>query len=632
MTGSEQPKARRKGFYHSFYTRIAVVTVLVGSVPMLLFAVLLSHNLLERYRTSLQTAFSNGLDYASYSITAMLDTYNELSKYSYSYSSTSQGRLDLNSGNYDVLRRILTGEAFAGQEDAAERTREDMAAFLNSLQNTNNNIKAVHFLYSAPDGQQIIYHHSSFLSNYFLDEPFRQAMDLDRLDTASKKLMIYPGHKMTYAGRMTAREQMVVTVARNYFDLNGVVGKERYIGTLFIDFDIAELAGIFSKLDIPGDTVICVADDTDRCLISTDESLNGSDLREWLDKAPADALLQTAVAQYPLRVLCWFDTGPFETQLQDIRQVIYIVAGVSLLALILGALFFSHSLTRPISILMEHMRKVGAGQLKGDIPVTSNDEIGDLTAHFNQMTHDLDTYTKQVYLSKIKQTEAELNALKSQIYPHFLYNTLEVIHMTAVSNHDAVVGDMIEALSDQIRYVIGTVNDLVPLRREVDILYKYIYLLNCRFSNKVQFSCDYDGLGDTLIPKLMLQPLVENAFIHGIKPMPEPGYIQLTAQLEGNRIILTVTDNGVGMDAPALQKLKDLLGSDQPGEKREYEWASIGLKNVHDRLRYLYGEGYGITLFSTPGVGTIVKAVIPAGLTLDGQADEENQNAQDVDR
>ena len=235
----------------------------------------------------------------------------------------------------------------------------------------------------------------------------------------------------------------------------------------------------------------------------------------------------------------------------------------------------------------------------------------------------------QGYLSKIKQTEAELNALKSQIYPHFLYNTLEVIRMTAVGRNDQMVADMIEALSDQIRYVIGTVNDLVPLGREVDILTKYIYLLNCRFSDKVTFSYNCAHLENQLIPKLILQPIVENAFIHGIKPMDGPGHIQLMAEQNENRITLTVMDNGVGMDEAALNKLYTLLDSDQPGHKENYEWASIGLKNVHDRLRYLYGSDYGISLYSTPGVGTVVKATIPADLQ---NLEEEDSHAENADR
>ena len=312
------------------------------------------------------------------------------------------------------------------------------------------------------------------------------------------------------------------------------------------------------------------------------------------------------------------------------QRAMWLMVALAVAALVFGSMFFSRKLTQPLRTIMQHMGAVEAGDFTGRIPVTSNDELGDLTERFNQMSAELDNYTKQVYLSKIKQTEAELNALKSQIYPHFLYNTLEVIRMTAVGRNDRMVADMIEALSDQIRYVIGTVNDLVPLGREVDILTKYVYLLNCRFSDKVTFSYNCAHLENRLIPKLILQPLVENAFIHGIKPMDGPGHIQLMAEQNDNRITLTVMDNGVGMDEEAQNKLYALRDSDQPGRKKNDEWASIGRKNVHDRLRYLYGSGYGISLYSTPGVGTVVKATIPAD--LQNLEPEEEHHAENADR
>lgn len=183
--------------------------------------------------------------------------------------------------------------------------------------------------------------------------------------------------------------------------------------------------------------------------------------------------------------------------------------------------------------------------------------------------------------------------------------------MTAVDRKDPMVAEMIEALSDQIRYLIGTIQDVVPLSLEVDNLRKYVYLLNCRFHNKVQFTFNCVGSARVMVPKLILQPLVENAFIHGIKPKNGPGHIQLTALQVRNNLVISVMDNGVGMAQEEVDRLCELLASDQPGRKNDYEWASIGLKNVHDRLQYLYGESYGLSLFSTPGVGTIIKAVLP---------------------
>ena len=151
---------------------------------------------------------------------------------------------------------------------------------------------------------------------------------------------------------------------------------------------------------------------------------------------------------------------------------------------------------QPINRMMEKMDLLKRGDFSGRLPVESNDEIGVLSRHFNDMSEQLHLHINQSYLAQIKEKEAELNALKSQIYPHFLYNTLEVIRMTAFEQNDQKVADMIEALSSQMRYIIGTTQDVVPLKMEVELLGKFIGLINCRYEGKVSFETDMDGFGE----------------------------------------------------------------------------------------------------------------------------------------
>jgi len=244
--------------------------------------------------------------------------------------------------------------------------------------------------------------------------------------------------------------------------------------------------------------------------------------------------------------------------------------------------------------------------------VQGEDEIAQLSEHFNDMARQLEAYTNEVYVSQIRQKEAELTALKSQIYPHFLYNTLEVIRMTAVDEDDGKVAGMVEALSDQIRYLIGTAGDMVPLKQEVSMLEKYIFLINCRFGDKVVWSAQLGRLSEITIPKLILQPLVENAFKHGVRGLQGQGQISLTAEkTEEADILLTVMDNGKGMTQEELAGIRELLDGDDPGRKTEFGWESIGLKNVHDRVRFLYGPAYGLRVWSKPGMGTAVSVRIP---------------------
>jgi len=261
--------------------------------------------------------------------------------------------------------------------------------------------------------------------------------------------------------------------------------------------------------------------------------------------------------------------------------------------------------------MMDRMSEIETGNFKVELPVTSGDEIGILSKRFNRMSRELENYINQSYVAHMKQAEAEMTALKSQIYPHFLYNTLEVIRMTALEKEDTVVSEMIEALSTQIRYMIGPMQDMVPMEQEVDIIRKYVYLLNCRIKGKVKLVVELNGLGGQGVPKLILQPIVENAFVHGIKPKDGSGNVLISAEHTENLLEISVMDNGVGMDEDALIRLRTLLLGNEPGIKNEHNWQSIGLKNVHDRIRYLFGEGYGIEVTSTPAVGTMVRIMMP---------------------
>lgn len=173
------------------------------------------------------------------------------------------------------------------------------------------------------------------------------------------------------------------------------------------------------------------------------------------------------------------------------------------------------------------------------------------------------------------------------------------------------VPEMIEALSEQIHYLIGPMQDMVPLEKEIDIVGKYIYLLNCRIGGQIQLMVNVQGGSKMQVPKLILQPIVENAYVHGIKPKKGKGCIMIETAICEERFEISVMDNGVGMSEEEIAKTLQLFESDEPGIKNEYNWQSIGLKNVHDRIRFLYGEEFGIRITSTAAVGTMVRILLP---------------------
>lgn len=605
------------------YVKFAL-SILAGSIiPVALLATVITNWMLTEYRASLEDSYAQGVSYAQYSVETLLDGYNTLSKFSYYYNPSSTLSIWQSYANSDNLRSILTGEAFTDVTTSwglISAINDEMEIFLENLVSVDSNIAAVHFIYWEDDGEYTTYHMAS--NGTFTSETiFLETIDLDSIDKTTATMQVFPAHGFDYVAYQSVNKDGVITVARNYFKSNTMLTTQECVGTLLIDFNIDSLETVFTNTSFlgEGETYLFQGE---LCIYSTVADTIGttSNSPETLAEMQEDDqfVFVEYIEAYDIYVVCNLDSMPLDDQMKTIQQVMYAFLILSVVLLIAISFFFSKRLTLPITRLMKQMEQVENGQFGSQIEVLSNDELGELTARFNQMMAELDSYTNQVYVAKIQQKEAELNALKSQIYPHFLYNTLEVIRMTALSRNDDKVAYMIESLSDQIRYLIGTVSDIVPLSLEVDILQKYVYLINARYDEEVNFTVSDSANENIFIPKLILQPIVENAVIHGIKPKNIGGTISLRVNKTDDALELTVMDNGCGMDEQTVAELEARLASDAPGRKTEYQWSSIGLKNVHDRIRFLYGTPYGISIFSTQGLGTAVKIRLPSDIKGEG--------------
>lgn len=153
--------------------------------------------------------------------------------------------------------------------------------------------------------------------------------------------------------------------------------------------------------------------------------------------------------------------------------------------------------------------------------------------------------------------------------------------------------------------------DLVPVAKEIDIVEKYVYLLNCRISGNIRLNIQMNGHDEVRVPKLILQPIVENAYVHGLKPRGGNGVISIEITSEEDVLEIMVMDDGVGMSEEKLESLYALMKSDAIGIKREDNWQSIGLKNVHDRINYLYGDPFGVRITSQEKIGTMIRIIMP---------------------
>lgn len=217
----------------------------------------------------------------------------------------------------------------------------------------------------------------------------------------------------------------------------------------------------------------------------------------------------------------------------------------------------------------------------------------------------------------VNKRQAQYLALQNQINPHFLYNTLESIRSEALEAGIESVTNMAEALGDFFRYTISKVENMVTLEDELQNVQSYYCIQKYRFEERVQLSVEYaDGeqaeLRQCLLPKLTLQPLVENSIIHGIERKIEPGKVQIFIQRTDKRLIIEINDDGVGMDAETLQNINQKLS--QPVYESLHiskDKDGIALVNVNNRIHLLFGEQYGITLNSVQGIGTDTVITLP---------------------
>lgn len=588
---------------------------------MAVLATFIANKMIKDYSQALTSQYEQAAGYVESSIEAMLDSYNTISKMPYYYNFNVQGTQS-SYLSFDNFRQILYGEGYEAETMEEDRKR-DMGNFLQYIQSVDSYISGVHVIAQDSGGKKLSFHYSVY-NRFFLDaELFEKNVVYDEIDKTGKNLILVPPHTTAY---FYGTPEMVFTVARNYFDLRGTVGNTPYVGTIFMDIDLKKLERIFRSVEFTGNEVFYVINTDGDCFYSNQEELIGQNITELLRTAEGRKerfVIRTSENGYGLSVVVSLDTKTAFGDIRRMQQMMYFFIAASVAALLAGSFYFSRRLTRPMHEMMAQMSMVETGYFDIELPIRSKDEIGVLSRRFNQMSSALKTYINQSYVAQIKQNEAELTALKSQIYPHFLYNTLEIIRMTALEEQGRErVPEMIEALSGQIHYLIGPMQDMVPLEKEIDIVSKYVYLLNCRIGSKVQLTVNVRRGLRVQVPKLILQPIVENAYVHGIKPKKGKGCIMIETMVKEELFEISVMDNGIGMDEEAIDKIMRLFESDDPGIKNEYNWQSIGLKNVHDRIRFLYGEEYGIRITSTPAVGTMVRILLPLEKIITGVTDE----------
>ena len=270
---------------------------------------------------------------------------------------------------------------------------------------------------------------------------------------------------------------------------------------------------------------------------------------------------------------------------------------------IVVCIYLSRSITKPISNLNETMQKASSNlQIVAD--QSDIEEINSLSRSFNQLIQKIDNLLKKIKEDAKLQRQSEIKVLQAQINPHFLYNTLDALNWKALQHQDTEMTTLIRSLCDFYRISLSNGDEFIPIKDEIKHVECYLKIQSIRFKNQFTYDLEVEPhLLSMYCLKILLQPLIENAITHGLRPLDYPGEIHIRIFTQDNNIIMTVEDNGVGMSEQMLDEVKNGL-SNQALHK-------YGLYNINQRIRLTYGETYGIHIQSQLNSGTKVTVTIP---------------------
>ncbi|GAA4835380.1 sensor histidine kinase [Paenibacillus vulneris] len=306
------------------------------------------------------------------------------------------------------------------------------------------------------------------------------------------------------------------------------------------------------------------------------------------------------------------------SMLEEVRKsgsFVIILACLNFLVPSIILVFIARSLHVRLIRILKHMKKVKNQNFETIPDEESRDEIGQLIGEFNRMTLQIQSLIEDVYIadiqkknSELKQRQAQLHALHSQINPHFLFNALETIRMRSLMKSEKETARIIQNMAKMLRRSIAWGRDWVTVREEMELALCFLEIQKYRFGDRLEYRLNVqEEAYGSLIPKMSFLPFIENASIHGVEKSPESGLICIDLYLEEEVLVFRLSDNGMGIPKEKYAELMEYLHEkDSFGEH-------VGIKNVYTRLQMCYGDSFDFRLQSEENFGTIVEIRLPSG-------------------
>ncbi|MCD7715899.1 MAG: sensor histidine kinase [Lachnospiraceae bacterium] len=420
------------------------------------------------------------------------------------------------------------------------------------------------------------------------------------------------------------------------------------LGTMLIDVQPTVFYDIVKDISYDAGSIVYITDQEGSIVSGQNTEMTGQAFSDVLPVRDDGETFETVVmdgSRYVFYTGCEIANGwrlvlavPESYFLSDIQKLqihMAILLTVTCLLAVGLVVAAGKGITRPITSLSDAMKRFGQGDFEVSCEAEGEDEIAVLANSFNQMVNDIRTLIDEAYEQEMMQQEIEMKSLQMQINPHFLYNTLDTINWIARLNGVDQIGDLTYSLGNLMRYSLSK-KDFVTIDEELKNLRDYVEIQNVRYGDRMTVSYEADPeLLDTYVPKLLLQPILENAIIHGVEDKIEPALIQIRIYHEEDDLYMVVEDDGVGMSQEAIEGLLDLHpansmnqtvwhGSAEPVKSGEtqaqiqnrsvlkdqkgtsHTHTSIGVNNVNRRIQKVFGPSCGLQIQSQLGSGTKV--------------------------
>lgn len=405
----------------------------------------------------------------------------------------------------------------------------------------------------------------------------------------------------------------VIRVMDNYYSLN------TWEKAVKIELKTASIEAVFSNLNVPGHTYL--VDPNDIIQYTPDAHINWKteaiNINDLVGDQNLHVFKSDSYEEDPLKGWRIFALVPKSEILQEVqtsRQFVLWIAIINIIIASIIIVIISRSITTRLGFILKHMKRVKNQHFDIITKRESIDEIGQLTSEFNRMTLQIGSLINDVYVADIKEKNmelehryAQLNALQSQINPHFLFNALETIRMRSIIKKEMETAKIIHNMAKIFRSSLTWKRDKVALKEEVEFISCFLEIQKYRFADRLEYNISVNQQAEKcLVPKLIYLPFVENACIHGIEKVKQGGQVNITIDVQDDQLHFHISDNGAGMSEEQRIKIYSYLTENSDLGER------IGVQNVLYRLKLIYGDQFHFDLSSTNGNGTSIHIILPA--------------------